>query len=82
MNKEQTKQEPKVLTRVAILTSDLEVLGFDENAKTSEIRQKVRDTLKLPKIRKNTQKARALEKLNLPADATQKDIIEAINKKE
>lgn len=82
-----TKEEVKskgrtdVITRMPVLEKDLEVLGIDKEKTTSrEIYNTIREKVGLEPIRKVTQKSMALEKLGLPPTATQKEVIEAINK--
>lgn len=77
---EDNVKKSNVITRVQILKSDLELLGLTEQNTNAEIRNKVREILKLPKIQKNTKLTQVKTKLGLPANAKNKDIIEALLK--
>jgi len=58
----------------------LEILGLTEQNTNAEIRNNIREILKLPKIQKNTKLTQVKTKLGLPANAKNKDIIDAILK--
>jgi len=63
----------EIKTRIALTDEDLKVLGL-ENVENKEVKNKVREILKLPVLAKNTNKAQALNKLGLSNNSSQKEL--------
>jgi len=63
----------EIKTRIALTDEDLKVLGL-ENVENKEVKNKVREILKLPILAKNTNKAQALNKLGLSNTSSQKEL--------
>ena len=63
----------EIKTRIALTDEDLKVLGL-ENVENKEVKNKVREILKLPFLAKNTNKAQALNKLGLSNTSSQKEL--------
>ena len=63
----------EIKTRIALTDEDLKVLGL-ENVENKEVKNKVREILKLPILAKNTNKAQALNKLGLSNTSSHKEL--------